>query len=374
MLDVEIFSILSNATEKTQKPFISRVFKFYNHIFSEKKPIDHFKNILKARIKDIFYLKDIKADLLLDYASGILFDENDIESAKSDIIWHNQNKGFYLSNDETHVIFSSGNKRLEETKIYKAIDNFNFSNNSNSFIKNIISFMYLQLIDQVLSNRANNEHIAPLINRIKSKKNDIEKVFSINSEEAGTFWQKNFIVINMRDVNLDMKKTIPLLLAKKVYSEHKLEKNKKTLTIIIDEAHNILSNQSSRESEDWKDFRLETFEEIIKEGRKFGVFLTIASQRPSDISETIISQAHNYFIHKLVNNKDINAISNAVSYIDKLSLDSISTLEVGTCIFSGTATQFPLKVNIFELDEEHKPQSNTMKYQDLISNNSSRQE
>ena len=81
----------------------------------------------------------------------------------------------------------------------------------------------------------------------------------------------------------------------------------------------------------------------------------------------IFSQAHNYFIHKLVNDKDIKAISNAVSYIDKLSLDSIPTLEVGTCIFSGTAVQFPLKINIFELDKEHKPQSNTIKYQDLIS-------
>ena len=45
----------------------------------------------------------------------------------------------------------------------------------------------------------------------------------------------------------------------------------------------------------WKDYRLETFEEIVKEGRKFGVFVCIASQRPNDISATITSQAHNYF-------------------------------------------------------------------------------
>lgn len=62
-------------------------------------------------------------------------------------------------------------------------------------------------------------------------------------------------------------------------------KTKKSLHIIIDEAHNILSITSERESQTWKDYRLETFEEIIKEGRKFGVFLTISSQRPSDISE-----------------------------------------------------------------------------------------
>lgn len=56
--------------------------------------------------------------------------------------------------------------------------------------------------------------------------------------------------------------------------------------MIIDEAHNILSESSNRESESWKDYRLETFEEIIKEGRKFGVYLTIASHRPADISST----------------------------------------------------------------------------------------
>jgi hypothetical protein len=53
----------------------------------------------------------------------------------------------------------------------------------------------------------------------------------------------------------------------------------------------IITRQSSsfREAESWKDDRLETFEEIIKEGRKFGVFVTISSQRPNDISPTITS-------------------------------------------------------------------------------------
>ena len=57
--------------------------------------------------------------------------------------------------------------------------------------------------------------------------------------------------------------------------------------LFVDEAHNILSYQSTRESEEWKDYRLEVFEEIIKEGRKFGVFMTIASQRPSDIPQQL---------------------------------------------------------------------------------------
>lgn len=72
-----------------------------------------------------------------------------------------------------------------------------------------------------------------------------------------------------------------------------------TTHLIIDEAHNILSERSNREAETWKDYRLETFEEIVKEGRKFGFYLTVYSQRASDISPTIVSQPHNFFLHLL---------------------------------------------------------------------------
>src|SRR5260370_41254195 len=124
-----------------------------------------------------------------------------------------------------------------------------------------------------------------------------------------------------------MRTVLPLVLSKKLYGDHKAETRGKTyLNIIVDEAHNIISEKSTREDESWKDYRLETFEEIIKEGRKFGVFLTIASQRPSDISPTIISQLHNYFIHRLMNDNDLKAINKAVSYLDRLSFDSISNL------------------------------------------------
>ena len=133
-----------------------------------------------------------------------------------------------------------------------------------------------------------------------------------------------------------------------------------SLHIIIDEAHNILSENSTREQESWKDYRLETFEEIIKEGRKFGVFLTISSQRPSDISPTIISQLHNYFIHRLMNDNDLKSVNKAVSYLDKLSFDSISNLSTGCCFIAGQMTQFPLSVKVELLAPDLQPQSETV--------------
>lgn len=132
----------------------------------------------------------------------------------------------------------------------------------------------------------------------------------------------------------------------------------------MDEAHNVLSYESLRENESFKDFRLETFEEIIKEGRKFGVFLTISSQRPSDISPTIISQLHNYFIHRLVNNKDIDMIDKAVSYLDKVSLESLPILPVGACILSGLIADLPIVLQVEELPKDSQPKSQTIKLTD----------
>ena len=199
---------------------------------------------------------------------------------------------------------------------------------------------------------------------MKSKQNDIRKIF--DPGDAGDLFERNVVVLALGDVNLEMRKTVPLLLAKLVYENHKRVGGGRTLNLIIDEAHNILSRESFREAESWKDYRLETFEEIIKEGRKFGVFVTIASQRPNDISHTITSQAHNYFIHRLINEKDLQSIASAVSYIDKITEESIPTLPTGTCIFSGIAGQMPLKLAIRPLDHALRPRSATIQFKEVV--------
>ncbi|WP_115712103.1 ATP-binding protein [Legionella sainthelensi] len=190
---------------------------------------------------------------------------------------------------------------------------------------------------------------------------ELEKVICINNNDKKNKEDTNFNIISLKDVITHMKKILPLILCKQLYEEKKADSNKLSfLNIIIDEAHNILSEDSQRESEQWKDYRLETFEEIIKEGRKFGVFLTIASQRPSDISPTIISQLHNYFLHRLINNNDIKAIERTVSYLDKVSFESLPILPTGTRILAGLVAQVPVVVEIKKIDDKYKPFNQTI--------------
>ncbi|MBZ0300248.1 MAG: ATP-binding protein [Anaerolineae bacterium] len=368
LLDLEMLSILSDATEKTQKPFLKRTLSFYDHVSSSEDSVTHFRNIMKKQVRHVLQMSDKRlANDLLDYMRQILppeFDEEgEIIDIAHDLVWHNQVSEFYVCpSPGTKRFLSQEPGLIPDTAIYQRIDSVELEDN---LLSRFIKFLYLQLISDVIANRAQNEHIAPAINKLLSKKSDIEKLFDTTSEIE--FWEEaNFVIINLNDTNLDMKKTLPLLLSKKIYSDHKREGNQKSLNIIVDEAHNILSRESFREAESWKDYRLETFEEIIKEGRKFGVFVTIASQRPNDISATIASQAHNYFIHRLINQRDLDTISSAVSYIDRITEDSIPTLPTGTCIFSGVASQRPLKINVKELADDLKPHSSTLRFEDIV--------
>lgn len=377
LMDVETLSILLEATEKTQKPFLKRALKYYKQVKESKDDsgnsdfVNYFKNILRRNIKNTLQMvnKDV-AIKILDYiieSVAFFIDEKTEDTLRSDINYHNGQNYFYFGNDTRKNFSNSNNEGLiKQTNIYKTVDTLNEDSFTKiSELNQFFIFILIQLVNDLYHYKTQIDHIAPVINRFKAKQASIEHVFKV--EKTSNLWgNSNIIILNLNDVNLDMKKTIPLLMAKHIYNMHKQENNEKSLSIIIDEAHNILSKTSFRETEDWKDYRLETFEEIIKEGRKFGVFVTISSQRPNDISETIISQAHNYFIHQLINQKDLQTIGNAVSYIDRITEESIPTLPVGTCIFSGIATPMPLKIKIDELPDEQKPDSHTLKFEKIL--------
>ena len=365
--DLDMWSIICEATDKTQRPFLNRAISLYKLLKEEnltpgkliEKLLKSISSILTnifddpARlVKQIRRFQEIFTILTLDLNSiNIILDNLQArpQSGKTALyIDAPNNEGRWINtiNDfNTHVA----------QPIINAISR---NNKSNTFSEYDILELSLKLkfLEEVNKQFINEEHISPLIARFNSRLKKIKKLLNITSEHN----DPNVVIYSLLDVNIDFKKLMPLIICKYQYDSHKQQQNVKSLHIIIDEAHNILSTSSERESQTWKDYRLETFEEIIKEGRKFGAFLTIASQRPSDISETIISQLHNYFIHRLVNNEDIRAIGKAVSFIDNNSFEMIPVLPQGACIFTGISSNFPVLVQVDLLPEPFRPQSTTV--------------
>ena len=365
---LEILSILLDATEKTQKPFLNRAINTdYFDVDNSKseKEIDNIKKKINTILNknDVTFNPPFLQKFITDF-TDIGFNLLQSNKKNDDIHYNSNTRCFYIIGGQSrHIYHDSNAKASSDNKvvdIFKEYFDVKIKGNSLTELQKIQFKILNQYYHEILNGYSNQEHISPLMSRLAKRFEMLEKIFVLGKElEKST----NIHVVNLRNVNLEIKKIIPLIICKSNYDEQKNKRDEdenNSLHIIIDEAHNILSENSNRESETWKDYRLETFEEIIKEGRKFGIFLTIASQRPSDISPTIISQLHNYFIHRLMNENDLKAVNKAISYLDKLSFDAISNLSTGSCFIAGQMTQFPISVKINILAEKQQPKSQTI--------------
>lgn len=348
--DSETLSILFQATTNTQRPFLNRVIKGRERYISSP---DSFLNYIKTTFREVFTAAAPKPEtlnLLRAIASNL--NATEVINSLSDIAWHGKQQKFYIKNSETYFEAdgASYNSSLETT-----VNNINIDN-IDPFDELVIR-IHIQLTRDLIYGYVQFDHIQPLLKRAEASLLHLRKVVKITDEST---LEKTLSVISLRKCNQEIKKVLPLLIAKYFYNEHKKSVGyppDKTMHLIIDEAHNILSQQSSSEQESWKDYRLELFEEIIKEGRKFGMFLTLSSQRPADISPTIISQVHNFFIHRLVNDRDLYLLENTISTLDSLSRSLIPNLSKGSCIITGTSFDLPILIQINQLASNKRPDS-----------------
>ncbi len=115
--------------------------------------------------------------------------------------------------------------------------------------------------------------------------------------------------------------------------------------LVLEEAHNYA--RPARQTEDRGQMLSRiAFERIAKEGRKFGLSLIVASQRPSEISPTIISQCANFISHRLQNPDDIDHFRRIIPMQARRLLDQVTVLASGEAIVFGSAFHIPARVQI----------------------------
>lgn len=360
--DEELFGILFKATENTQKPFLKRIVSGTSK-FKEKH--DSLTNYVKSTLHKAFTSTAQKkefVDIILEISK--LVDSHELKRLSAQMGWHSGHEKLYFPNSQQ--FFNGGyNDRTYILTCKQHIDAINI--NQLSSFNELKLRIHVQLLSDLISGYVQFDHIQPLLKRVEASLNSLERVFDIGDTPPSN---KLLSIISLRKTNQEIKKILPLLLAKYYYSSHKQKvinqsPPKHTFHMIIDEAHNILSTQSNRESESWKDYRLELFEEIIKEGRKFGFFLTLSSQRPADISPTIMSQLHNFFIHRLVNDRDLKLLESTISSLDDLSRQMIPNLAKGCAVITGTSFDIPMVVQFNEMAEGSRPDSDDIDIETL---------
>ena len=106
--------------------------------------------------------------------------------------------------------------------------------------------------------------------------------------------------------------------------------------ILLEEAHRYVQNDS-----DVKILGYNIFDRIAKEGRKYGVILGMISQRPSELSETALSQCSNFLIFKMQHPHDVSFIRQMVPFITDEIVEKLKGLQPGTCVAFGSAFKLP---------------------------------
>ena len=129
-------------------------------------------------------------------------------------------------------------------------------------------------------------------------------------------------------------------------------------TILCDEAHLYLPTKENVDSVERQ--ALYNLERIAKEGRKYGVSLFVVSQRPSDVSKTILSQCNNFIILRLTNDRDQSVIKSLIPDSLKSILECLPILDIGESIILGDSILLPNRVKIHE--PLIKPYSDTKKF------------
>lgn len=129
--------------------------------------------------------------------------------------------------------------------------------------------------------------------------------------------------------------------------------------LVLEEAHSFVRRGKDDDGQAATPAQLcrETFERIAREGRKFGLGLVLSSQRPSELSPTVLAQCNTFILHRIVNDADQNLVARLVPDNVAGLLRELPSLPSREAILLGWATPIPILMEVDELPDEQRPRS-----------------
>lgn len=153
-------------------------------------------------------------------------------------------------------------------------------------------------------------------------------------------------VVDFSEVPSDVLPTVVSVLARVLYDvQFWMQADSRTpVCLVCDEAHLYLPVRSDADAASKR--ALDTFERIAKEGRKYGFALLVVSQRPSDVSKTILSQCNNFIALRLTNEQDQSAVKSVMPDSMAGIADVLPLLDIGEAIVLGDSILLPSRIKL----------------------------
>lgn len=346
-LSADDWAIMLRATEKTQLPVLHRAVDIAKVFYDDENHDDEVKNhILASTLLGIINSSDSspsKTDklksILIQFKTDELNTETFIPAARKTL-------GDCV--DINYGSMKDINKATEKLQEYIRSDIGNLN------IKKEVPYSLSQFAEAVqfatmyegsISSQRIQEYTSTLTTRLQSIADGNEGKIFVKTEFTSKKEYIEYLFGTGQILDLDISmlddsscEVITKVLSKIIldYLRKRPQKADMPVNLIIEEAHRFVKELAYTGAIGYN-----VFERIAKEGRKYGLLMGISSQRPSELSKTVVSQCSNFIIHRVQNPDDLNYISKMVPYINKSLLDRLTYLQTGHALVFGTAINLP---------------------------------
>ena len=209
-------------------------------------------------------------------------------------------------------------------------------------------------------------NVAPLVNRIRNYCEDPQFTTVVNVEKQAPNGGKNldwqsesscFVnrifgapndrwqlhIVNLRDVAHDL---LPIILSSLLellaFERFRLgQQGSYPTLLVLEEAHHYLRSMAVNE-EGWQSGL--AYERLAKEGRKFGVSLWVSTQRPSELSPTVLAQCGTWVVFRLTSERDLRSVEFASEWFDRQEIDRVAGLPRQQAVVLGSGVSIPLRI------------------------------
>ncbi len=356
LLDMEEWRLLLQASDKTQLPVLRNALRFAR-LFSEVGQSDKLvkvKNSILARCVQTFLAGQESAAAKLDRLKVILgafrTDELNVELLTTLQV----TVSYGALNNQESLLSEVAKYLLEKEEIPITEEGTKYSFDSLGEA--------LQLAILYEESHGNNQirnHCAPLLTRFdnlnvrpefkflkpdRDPKRDeyLANFLGINSVQGGITKSHQIIILDMNSIEDELVEVVSSVIARLVFQQlQRTEpRNAIPINLILEEAHRYVPVENLYFPAN------KIFERIAKEGRKYGLFLLISSQRPSEISRTVLSQCSNFVIHRILNPEDLSYIRHMTPHVSEQILNRLPYLPSQHALVFGHAVRIPCTVRI----------------------------
>lgn len=267
--------------------------------------------------------------------------------------------------DEKYGSFSGNNEqgflKEVESHVVEDLELPPYGNKKFSFSSLEECFELALLHEEAHGNRQIRDYCAQMITRFKSLcfrpdyeflRHEISPTDAVVSEaeylrdllgleagSAGTTKKDQVIILDMNDVEDEVIELVSAVVARMMFRllRRADPRNQFPVHCILEEAHRYVSEKPALHAIDAS----QVFERIAKEGRKYGMFLIVASQRPSELSKAVLSQCSNFVVHRIQNPDDLSQIRQMTPFISEAVLKRLPSLPKQHALVFGNAVKLP---------------------------------